>query len=628
MLLAVAATALFSAVPALAQTYNQSAMLDSLVAAGTLPSVEQRLPTTPVVYDNSHNALETGTVDYRVGTHGGQLRMIRTELHIGLEVSQGMFEGLIDRPGPNTPPGDPFTTTVGNIAESFEINEDQTVFTIHLREGLRWSDGTPVTSEDARFTFEDVLLNDKITAAFPIDLRVGRAGDGAVPTLTVIDENSFSLTYPAPYPGVMNFFAYQDLFADYSGYLKPAHYLKQFHAKYTDEAQLQAMAEAAGLPRSEWYNLFQNKDWIFTTIEPAADSMIDMPVLRPFVVKSIDASVVTLERNPYYWKVDAEGNQLPYIDGIRSSRVENAETAHIAMLAGEVDYNYQRTQVQNMPLYQQFAEQKGFQYIPLDVHRSNMVYVFNQTFDDENWRSVVRDNRFRKAMSFSINRKEINDSVYLGTADPVNLVPSEFNLEEANLLLDEVGLDKRDADGWRLGLDGQRFVVTIYNHAHEASQTMVNELAVEHIRAAGVFAILRDVDFNLYDQMEKGNELQVNAQRMHVGVLAYARNYRETLFGNRLWEIWFESAGERGEEPPQWVKDMHQHAYNMWLGDPASASSEFEAWKKIWFDELPGIQLVQNVPTIVIANAKLQNLPHSGFAITGSFGLEQYWYAP
>src|SRR6218665_3508313 len=104
MLLAVAATALFSAVPALAQPYNQSKILDALVEAGTLPPVEQRLPTTPVVYDSAHNALETGTVDYVVGAYGGQLRMIRTEQHIGLEVSQGMFEGLLDRPGPNTPP--------------------------------------------------------------------------------------------------------------------------------------------------------------------------------------------------------------------------------------------------------------------------------------------------------------------------------------------------------------------------------------------------------------------------------------------------------------------------------------------------------------------------------------------
>jgi peptide/nickel transport system substrate-binding protein len=602
-------------------------MLDALVEAGDLPPVVERLPANPLVYSAEVNALEKGTSDFTVGEYGGVLRMIRTEQHIGLEVQQGMHEGLIERPGPNAAPGNPNETISGGIAEEFEMSEDQKVFTFHLRQGLRWSDGVPVTTEDVRFAFEDVLKNELLTAAFPIDLRGGREGDGAIPELTIIDENTFSLTYPEPYPGLLNFFSYQDLFADYSWILKPKHYLQQFHADYTPEEELTAMAEEAGLPASEWPNLFISKDWDVSPIVAASQAIIDMPTLRPFIVTSIEPSTVMLERNPYYWKVDEEGNQLPYVDTIRSFRVENAETAHVAMLAGEVDYNYLRTQVQNMPLYEQFAESNNFQYLPLDVHRANMVYTFNQTFEDPVWREVVRDVRFRKAVSHAINRQEINDSVYLGTADEVTLVPSEYDPDLANRLLDEMGLDQRDADGWRLGPDGNRFVVPIRDHVHEASQSMINQLAVEHLKDVGLFTVLRQVDFALYEEMEQGNRLEINAQRMHVGVLAYARNYRESLWGNRLWEIWYETGGEQGEEPPEWAQRLQQLALDMWLGNPEDAPAAFEAWKELWYEQLPGIQLVQNVPTIVIANADLRNLPHSGFAITGSFGLEQYYFA-
>jgi peptide/nickel transport system substrate-binding protein len=230
-------------------------MLAEKVSAGELPPVEERLPENPLVITTERNAAPDDLLTLEVGTYGGTMRLLHA-YEWGSPMTLFMSsETSLARPGYSL--ADPLTP---NVMESFSVNDDHTEFTFTIRKGLKWSDGVPVTTEDVKFQYEDVVMNEQLQASYTW-LSISRAGgqsDGNIYELEVIDEYTFKVVFDKPTPGFLD--ESNKPWVDSWMFLEPKHYLSQFHIKYAAEADLLAKIQEAGLATiDDWPQLFNLK---------------------------------------------------------------------------------------------------------------------------------------------------------------------------------------------------------------------------------------------------------------------------------------------------------------------------------------------------------------------------------
>jgi len=597
--------------------YNEAPMLADQVKAGKLPVVEERLPKNPFVVGPGVLIPKKDLPDWKVGKYGGTLRAAHSVADWAPDVFVMNEEPLLSAPGIGT------DGIRGNILESFDV-KDNRIFTFKLREGLKWSDGVPVTTEDIKFTYEDVLLNEKITPTFPVKFRVGGKPDGEPMKLEVLDKYTFRITFPKPYGGFLRQLTIES-WVGYADLLKPSHYLKQFHIKYTPLEKLKPLLEKEKL-KDEWWQLFNLKD--FTNWEQTQAASMGFPVLTPWRLVKVAGGVYEYERNPYYFKVDTKGNQLPYIDKIVSTQVQDVEMVNMKVLTGDVDFLRESTALVKIPLYKENEEKAGFRVVLLDMHVDSSAFYLNLTYKDPVWRKIVGDVRFRKAVSAAINRKEIIDSIYYGFASLPETVPSEYNIAQANKLLDEVGLSKKDAEGFRLRPDGKTLTILIECGAEAPDLMSVGELLVEHLKALGIKATLKRIDPQLRGQRTAANELQASLMWCHDQ--GWNNGWTSGILGMsaQLWDRWYTTNGKEGEEPPAWAKKAYELDEKRWQS--VTGSDEYKKlWKEglLWHKQyLPLITIVEKVKYPMIVSARLGNIPRSGFAIAGNFSAEQFFF--
>ncbi len=282
-----------------------------------------------------------------------------------------------------------------------------------MRKDLKWSDGEPVTTEDVRFTWEDILNNDKINPIFPSWARVGFAADGDPGKMTIIDDYTFKVSFSKPYGGFLR----QLTIEGWKGYtllVNPSHFSKNYHIKYTTIDKMADDLKRLNL-KDEWWQVFANKwcqNWDMTN-----PRCVDYPGLYPWIQKASGSpSVLTWERNPYYFKVDTKGQQLPYIDKIVSTQQDNVEMVNMKVMTGDVDFLRESTALVKMPLYKQNEAKAGFAVDLMEMHVDSSNIMMNQTFNDKNWQKMSQDLRFRQALSLAQNRQEMIDNVYFGYA--------------------------------------------------------------------------------------------------------------------------------------------------------------------------------------------------------------------
>jgi peptide/nickel transport system substrate-binding protein len=600
-------------------------MLAELVKAGKLPPVDERLPEEPFVVGPGVLITEQDLPDWQPGRYGGTLRGAHFRVNWDPDVFVMMNEPLLIAPGIGV------QGIRGNIVKDFEVSDDNKVFTFHLRKGLKWSDGQPVTTEDVRFTYEDVLLNEEITPVFPARMRTGGTTTGEPMKLEILDDYTFRITFSAPYGGFLRQLTIEK-WVGYSELLRPAHYLKQFHPKYTPMEQLKPLLQEQNLGEDQWVQLFNLKDCI--NWELTNRQCIGFPVLTPWMIVEGPENALTFERNPYYFKVDTEGKQLPYIDKIVTALVENAEAVTLKILTGEVDFMRETTALAKLPLYKENEEKAGFRVVLLDMHVDPTGLIINRTYNDPTWRSVVGDVRFLQAVSMAINRQEIIDSIYYGFASlPLKTVGeelSQYNPDRANALLDEMGLDKRDADGFRLGPDGKTFTILLEHGAHAPDIPLVAELIAEHLKKVGLKVLVKQIDPQLWGQRANANELQ--ATMIWTDDQGWDDRWTRLALcqggGSRLWCLWDETAGQQGEEPPEWVKKGLELNAKRWTTIPGSEEyNQIVEQELAWHREnLPIITMVENVKYAMIASRRLGNIPSSGYAIAANFSGEQFFF--
>ena len=598
--------------------YQEAPMLAERVAAGELPPVNERLPENPLVLTLERSAAPDGMLDeLKVGSYGGTVRLINLAPNFAPEMYFMTIETLLARPGWISMEH-PLT---GNIFESYEISPDKTTFTFQLRRGMRWSDGEPLTTEDVAFYHEDILHNEQLTPNIATRYRSGLAPTGDVYQFEVIDDYSWRVTFSEPTPGFLD--EINKPWLDYTVFIQPKHYLSQFHADYADAEELNAKVAAADLLADEWPRLFQLK--MLTPWEGKTPDVVDIPVLHPWVVTSSSPTQTVFERNPYYFKVDTAGNQLPYIDRIVSTKVEGSEGANLKIIAGEVDLADELAKISSLPLYRE-NEGNGYRALASGVPYNPVVHAFNFAYDDSLWRQLTGDLRFRQALNLAINRDEIIDAVYYGFASPPVWVPAEYNPEEANRLLDEVGLDQRDGDGWRLGPDGSRFEINLEVAAHLPDTVPANELIAEHYKAVGVFTTLKVVEIGLLFEHRNANQLQIDTVWNEATTMHAFGHARHHLIGHiPLWGQWYNSGGAEGEAPPDWFQELYELGIGIGPGIPWDQEI-VDRYQQTFYDTIPQINVTYNPGTVLIVNDRLDNVFTEGVAQWVIYSSEQLFY--
>jgi len=308
-------------------------------------------------------------------------------------------------------------TIYPNQFESWEVEENGKRLILHLRQGQRWSDGEPVTTEDVLFWWNDISLNQEISTSVWWVYRHG----GEPMKLEALDDYTFTITFAAPFG---NFPAY--LTRRHQGdFLEPNHFLKQFHPAYAKKADLDRMISERGY--DTWVQLigFMRGG---RSIWGARDGTIEHPILSGWIVTEItDTDTDILERNPYYWKVDQQGNQLPYIDNIRNDLAASHEVVSMKIIQGELDYvGPHDVTIARFPLYKE--NEPGNAYIVGDylscMTDRYTLYPQHNLPNDPVLEEIVNHPNFVKALSVAIDREEINQSLFFGMARMGQLGPS------------------------------------------------------------------------------------------------------------------------------------------------------------------------------------------------------------
>lgn len=546
--------------------YGESPSLNALVKSGKLPPVNERLPENPMVAtatDVGMYCTEFTMIDTRGGK--GRYAMMAAEM----------------------PWFEPDPANVNNIrpalAESVEVSADAREYTITLRKGLKWSDGHPYTSEDVEFFFEEMLTDDDINGR---SLPLPDASFATV-TVDVQDEQTFTLKFKNP-----NGLALQQMatIRGKSLVVYPKHYVKDFMPRFNPKAADEAK-EAGFTNVAEYFMAMCPSHWDFGI-------KADMPVLGAWVaVKDFDETenVWVVKRNPYYWRVDQDGRQLPYMDSMKMLYSDDLNGVILRVANGEVDFRYQLGGLSAKPVLMENADRAGIKVFDIEQDWGpNIEMGWNLNTPNEWVREIVNQKDFRIAMSLAINRPEINEGIFLGTSEPFQMSPKpetslydpefsnmyiEYDPAKANSLLDSLGLDKKDSAGFRQYKNGERvsFVLN-YGSNQNAWITEIYEYIKSHWEKVGVELILapsktvsqiRDAgEFDFWAQTGPNNWIFLNPK----GFLPVNNSYY--VDGGRWVSYWkYMLSGVEEEnmlEPPANVKK----ALELYMKVQAASSQE------------------------------------------------------
>jgi len=601
-------------------------MFEQRVKSGKLPPMPERLPIKPLVIDFEENGKT-------IGKYGGDLRLLMGRAKDIGQITAYTYARIVgyDRNYEIQP----------DIVESFIISEGRD-FTFKLRKGHRWSDGHPLTSEDFRYFWEDMVKNDVLgKKGVPSALLV----DGEEPEFRVIDELTFRYTWQKPNPAFLPALAAPSPLYIY----RPAHYMKQFHARYADEDKLNELVEENGT--RDWSALHTRKQRQRRPENP------ELPTLQAWQNTTEPPSTrYIFERNPYYHRVDPQGNQLPYIDRVVMSVVSKDVIAAKAG-TGEADLQARYLQFSDVPYLKRGEKKNNYTTRLWSLGKGAQVALFpNLNANDEVWRKVIRDVRFRRALSLAINRKEINEAIYFGLAYPSanTVMPqsklykpeysamwADYDPEQANQLLDEIGLHKRDPDGTRLLPDGRRAEITIETAGETAEVTDVLELITDHYRDIGLKIFIRSSQRDIFRRRAYAGETLISVFNGLDNALATPsmspKELAPTDQGQLQWPKWGQytvTDTKSGEPINMDAAKVQIQLFNKWM-----VAEDEEAKLRVWHNMLHGfgaqvfsIGTVNNSRQPVVVSNDLRNVPEEGvyaWEPTSYFGIykpDTFWF--
>ena len=609
-------------VPALKET----PMFADQVKSGALPPVDKRVPEQPWVV--KYFAGGEGP-----GQQGGQLNMLVASARDTRLMTIFSYTRLIVY-------DDKFKLKP-DILESYE-EKDGREFTFKLRAGHKWSDGQPFTTEDFRFFWEDVANNKDLSSGGPnVELMV----DGKPPKVEIIDPLTIKYTWDKPNP----YFIESQARAAPLFLYRPAHYLKKFHAKYTPEAEILKSAKGG---QQSWVAIYRRNDVMY------ANDNVELPSLNPWVSTTPSpAQRFVYMRNPYYHRIDEKGQQLPYVDRVIFT-VAAANLVPAKAGLGEADLQPRYLNMRDYTFLQKSAQTSGVNVRLWEAGSGSQLALYpNLTTNDEEWRKLMRDVRFRRALSLAIDREELNQVVYIGLAKPSNntIMPrsdlfkpeyatkwADYDPKLANKLLDEVGLTKKDSQGFRLLPDGRPATIVVEHSSEETEDNDALALIADNWKKIGIKMLTKPQTRDNFRLRTFSGEAVMTAFAGAVTAVPTVntspKEFAPTMLGGLQWSRWgmfVESKGKQGEKCDlesackllDYVKEWETGA---------TPEERRKAWDKILAtnaDEVFSIGTVNGVRQPVVVGPKVRNVPKEGYYAWdpgGYIGLYQpdtFWIA-
>ena len=421
--------------------------LAASVSAGSLPPVWERIPSQPMIIP---------TLQDGIGEYGGVVR----RFYLGPADGCNFFRLSRASLARFSQDGLSF---IPSIARGWEVSDDGKEWTFFLREGMKWSDGDDFNADDFVWQYENVLQNEDLTPAPPTFLRIGTEA-GAIEK---VDDTTVKFVFPQPNFLFLEIVAQADE-ACYGATRNvpwaPSHYMQQFHPDFNPDAEANAQAN----DYETWEQYYDAK--VQYNLNP------EKPTLAPWkFTNPLGDQVVMSERNPYFWAVDPAGNQLPYLDGIQLTLVENTELGTLRAVQGEIDMQGRHIQLDQFTTLKQGEGQGGYEVLTWPTFAgSDVAFFFNMSLPGPTG-DAIRVKEFRQALSLAIDRSAIQEIQFLGLGtirqgvpgpahphypgDDIANLRTEYDPDTANAMLDTV-FPEKDSEGFRTS-NGERIVMNI-----------------------------------------------------------------------------------------------------------------------------------------------------------------------
>jgi len=615
-----------TALRANSDTSLDSAFLRDRIESGELPALSKRLPKNPRVIDLKSMGREPGH-------HGGELQMLIGRAKDIRYIPINSYSRLV---GYNLE-----LALVPDILESYTV-EDGRVFTFHLRAGHRWSDGSAFTSSDFEYFWNEVALNIEIARGGP---PIAFIVNGEVAKFEVLDELTVRYSWSQPNPVFLS-----KLAAPIPLTLAlPAAYMRQYHANHQSAENLAAFIEQYRV--DDWVGLHRK---LSRQNRPENPDLPTLEAWRPTTAPPAEQFV--FERNPYFHRVDENGKQLPYIDkfvmNVSSSEIIAAKTA-----TGDSDL-----QGVGLALPDYTLIKEGESRFPIKVslwrrtQGSSVALYPNLNCRDDVWRPLFQDVRVRRAFSLAINREEINQVLFYGLAnESANTVLPESPLykedyarawsfhdpDQANQLLDEAGLSKRNSQGIRLLPDGRRADIIVESAGEKTLETDVLELVTDHYRQVGISLYTRSSQRDIFrSRTMGGNVLMSVFNGLDNGLPSADMPPTQLAPSNDdqlqwpLWGLHYMSSKKQGQAPDMPYMQELSALLDEWMVS-TSTEQRTDIWTRmltIYSDQVFSIGTVNGGLQPLARSARLKNIPESGlfgFAPTSYLGVylpDTFWF--
>ncbi|MEP6017488.1 MAG: ABC transporter substrate-binding protein [Paracoccaceae bacterium] len=578
------------------------------ISHGDLPEIFDRVPDEPLIVD-----LEAKGRNF--GKQGGTLRtMVTRSKDVRQMVVYGYSRLVVY---------DDEYNLVPDIVRDFEVTDDK-VFTFHLRKGHRWSDGAPFTSEDFRYWWEHVANNKELSPGGPSGIM--RQGD-TVGSMQFPDEHTVIVSFPKPNPHFL-----QTLASARPPFIyRPSHYMKEFHVDFADPEELQEEIDRKRV--RGWAPLHNSVDNMYKFDNPW------LPTLQPWVPATTkrNSTRQLFEKNPYYHRIDKRGVQLPYIDVVELNIV-GAGLVAAKSNAGQVDLQARGLDFRDVSILKK-GEADGGSYrtfLWANGAASQIAIYPNLNFNDPVWRKIMRDQRFRQALSLGIDRRMINRALYFGLAKeggmtalakspffaPENLSRwAIYDPDKANELLDQMGLTEREGSGLRLLPDGRpmEFVIETAGERQEVENALA--IITDTWRDIGVKLVMRPLDRDiLRNRVFSGVTMAAvwfgwdNGLPQPYTPPSYLAPTDQVFFAWPKWGQHYQTGGQAGVAPT-----LPAAMELMTLSEKWDETQETEERSKIWQRMLAihaenqfGIGILAEAPQPVVVSNRLRNVPEFG----------------
>lgn len=599
------------------------------VKAGSLPPIDKRIPSKPSIVDVFYGGEGPGR-------NGGDCNMLIANARDTRLMTLYSNARLIVY--------DDKLALHPDILESYEAKAGRE-FTLKLRAGHKWSDGHPFTTEDFRYFWEDIANNKELSSGGPsVELLV----KGEPPKVDIIDELTIRYTWDKPNP----YFIPSQARANPLWLFRPAHYLKKFHIKYTSLEEIAKQAKGGQGQQPNWVQIHRRVDVMYNNDNP------DLPTLNPWVLTTPPpAQRFVFERNPYYYRIDAKGQQLPYFDRVVfTMAAANLVPAKAGL--GEADLQSRYLNMRDYTFLRKSAKTSN-----VDVRLweegsgSQLAFYPNLNAKDEVWRALNRDVRFRRALSLAIDRDELNQVIYGGLVKPSNntilerspLFKPEYaskwathDPKQANKLLDEVGLDKRNGVGLRLLPDGREATIVVEHQSEEASDTDAMSLIADHWKKVGIKMLFKPQSLNNFRLRVFSGEANMTAYAGCITVVPSVdtspKEFAPTMQGGLQWSRWgmfIETKGKQGDKCDMKEASQLLDYLEEWENS-ADEGTRRKAWDRMLevnMEQVFSIGTVNGILQPIVVGPKIRNVPKEGYysfdpgGYIGLYKPDTFWFA-